>query len=226
MPIPSPVPQVTVVMAPIPAGWFNIVGPGTPGVCMSAKHSNGRLVQESCSSNSDVLWQAEAYGSGFIVKSKNGRVMDNNRQKGNNGNGILGYQRNNTAAQIWAIESVGNGTHVRFRNLQRNKCVDDYGKHLVGIKYELWTCRMTNQNQWFRLTPFAVAPVIQTIPMPIPSPVPQVTVQIPVPAPTALPLPTPIAIPSTSPYQLWANSYSIAYFQATPGVIEMETLRN
>merc|ERR1712032_675188 len=133
----------------IPNGWFNIVG--ITGICMSARNNNGRLVQDNCSNSNDLLWTTSRQGSGLIVRSKNGRVMDNAARRGNNGNPILGYRRNNTPAQIWAIESVHHGNHVHFRNLQRNKCLDDTGRHAVGQKYHLWSCSNGNRNQWFRL---------------------------------------------------------------------------
>merc|ERR1712032_792943 len=133
----------------IPNGWFNIVG--ITGICMSARNNNGRLVQVICSNSNDLLWTTSRQGSGLIVRSKNGRVMDNAARRGNNGNPILGYRRNNTPAQIWAIESVHHGNHVHFRNLQRNKCLDDTGRHAVGQKYHLWSCSNGNKNQWFRL---------------------------------------------------------------------------
>jgi len=132
-----------------PAGWWNIVGP--TGICVSARNNNGRLVQENCGGSNDLLWTAQRYSNGLLILAKNGRAMDNSARRGNNGNPILGYRRNNTPAQIWAIESVGVGNHVHFRNLQRNKCLDDTGRHAVGQKYHLWSCSNGNKNQWFRL---------------------------------------------------------------------------
>merc|ERR1712032_169977 len=128
---------------------MGIVGP--TGLCVSARNRNGRLVQQNCNQGSDMMWTAQRHGSGYIVRSRNGRVIDNSARRGNNGNPILGYRRNNTPAQIWAIESVHHGNHVHFRNLQRNKCLDDTGRKGVGQKYHLWSCSNGNRNQWFRL---------------------------------------------------------------------------
>merc|ERR1711943_65286 len=58
------------------------------------------------------------------------------------------------------IESVRHGNHVHFRNLQRNKCLDDTGRHAVGQKYHLWSCSNGNRNQWFRLQAWR-APAVQ-----------------------------------------------------------------
>merc|ERR1712032_211031 len=91
------------------------------------------------------------HGNGLIILNRTGRAMDNAARRGNNGNPILGYRRNNTPAQIWAIESVRHGNHVHFRNIQRNKCLDDTGRKGVGQKYHLWGCSNGNKNQWFRL---------------------------------------------------------------------------
>jgi len=132
-----------------PAGWWNIVGP--TGLCVSAKHNNGRLVQDNCGNRSDLLWTAQRHGNGLIILNRTGRAMDNSARRGNNGNPILGYRRNNTPAQIWAIESVRHGNHVHFRNIQRNKCLDDTGRKAVGQRYHLWSCSNGNKNQWFRL---------------------------------------------------------------------------
>merc|ERR1712032_30828 len=141
----------------IPSGWWNIVGP--TGLCVSARNNNGRLVQQNCGGSADLLWTAQRHGKGLIILSKNGRVMDNAARRGNNGNPILGYRRNNTPAQIWAIESVHHGNHYHFRNLQRNKCVDDTGRHAVGQKYHLWSCSNGNKNQWFNLRVPKAAPL-------------------------------------------------------------------
>ena len=140
--------QETTSTPAMPFGYWNIIGP--TGLCISSRNNNGRLVQQNCSNAADMMWTAQKHGSGYVIRAKNGRVIDNSRQGKNNGNGILGYSLNYTPAQIWAIEIV-NGNHVHFRNLQRNKCLDDTANHNVNEKYHLWDCSNGNQNQWFRL---------------------------------------------------------------------------
>jgi hypothetical protein len=149
------------VVSLAPKGWFNIVG--KTGLCVSARNNNGKLTQQTCGTGNDLLWTAQNFKNGLIIKNKTGRVMDNAGQRPNNGNPTLGYAYNGTPAQIWVIESVRNGDHVHFRNLQRNKCFDDTGRAAINRTYHIWDCSNGNRNQWFRLI----------------TPKPVVTVQIP-----------------------------------------------
>merc|ERR1712004_702267 len=134
-----------------PNGWFNIVG--KTGLCVSARNNNGRLVQERCSNNANVTWRADRFRNGYMVRARNGRVMDNAGQGNRNGNPVLGYRRNNTPAQIWAIYR-NHGHHVAFKNIQRNRCLDDTGRAHPGQGYHIWSCNNGNRNQWFLLRPF------------------------------------------------------------------------
>jgi len=132
-----------------PNGWFNIVG--KTGLCVSARHNRGNLTQQRCGTGADLQWRVIRYRNGLILQARNGRIMDNRGQGARNGNPVIGYPRNNTPAQIWAIESVRHGNHVHFRNLQRNKCLDDTGVARVNRHYHIWSCSNGNRNQWFRL---------------------------------------------------------------------------
>merc|ERR1711957_809436 len=163
------------VMNQTPKGWFNIVG--TTGLCVSAKNNKERLVQQTCGDSDDLLWSTKPQGDGIVVINKTGRVIDNAEQNAYNGNQILGNTRNNSPAQIWAVESVGHGDHVHFRNLQRNKCIDDTGRHAVGSVYRLWYCNNDNKNQWFKLA----APVHTDV--------------LPTPADVVLPTPADVVLP-------------------------------
>jgi hypothetical protein len=133
----------------IPSGWFNIVG--KTGLCVSARNNNGKLTQQTCGTGDDLLWTTERNKNGLIIRNKTGRVMDNYYNKQHNGNPVIGYSINFTAAQIWVIESVKNGDHVHFRNLFTNRCFDDTGKAGINHTYHIWDCSNGNKNQWFRL---------------------------------------------------------------------------
>merc|ERR1711957_956349 len=198
------------VMNQTPKGWFNIVG--TTGLCVSAKNNKGRLVQQTCGDSDDLLWSTEPQGDGIVIKNKTGRVIDNADQNTYNGNQILGNTRNNSPAQIWAVESVGHGDHVHFRNLQRNKCIDDTGRHAVGSVYRLWYCNNDNKNQWFKLA----APVHTDV---LPTPA---DVVLPTPADVVLPTPAPVVLPALPVVGgVYANS-PISFFTHTKGDIDIK----
>merc|ERR1712222_166063 len=85
-------------------------------------------------------------------QNKSGRMMDNSGQGSDNGNKVLGYMKNNTPAQIWAIENTNDKNWIRIRNIQRNKCFDNSGTTRVGQYYHIWDCEGDNKNQWFQFT--------------------------------------------------------------------------
>jgi hypothetical protein len=132
----------------VPSGWFNIVG--KTGLCVSARNYKGKLTQQTCGFGDDLLWTTEKCKNGLIIKNKTGRVMDNHREKGNNGNPTYSWSKNENPSQIWKIEKVRYG-YVHFINLQNGKCFDD--AEIVGINrtYQIWSCIKGNRNQWFRL---------------------------------------------------------------------------
>ena len=92
-----------------------------------------------------------------------------------------------------------------IKNPDSNKCLDNTGRVANGRFYHLWTCSTGNKNQWFSLGTPQAAPV----PVPIPAPVAPV-----------------ITIPAPTPVPVIGGVYQIAYFTATPGAIDVETLRN
>jgi hypothetical protein len=132
-----------------PDGFFNIIG--KTGFCVSATEHYKPLTQQYCGPADHLQWKVENHKDGLVILSKNGLAMDNFENRNGNGNKTIGYQRNNTSAQVWLIESVNNGNHVHFRNPHTNRCFDDTGKAGVGRTYHIWDCSNINQNQWFRL---------------------------------------------------------------------------
>lgn len=129
--------------------YINIKGPG--GLCVSGKNNNGDLVQENCSSNSDVMWNMIYDGENVFVQNQSGRVMDNSGSKNSNGNKILAWSLHSGNNQKWVIEFVGNGNNVHFRNPQTNKCLDNTGEIKKGKYYHIWDCSNSNKNQWFEI---------------------------------------------------------------------------
>merc|ERR1711957_1036123 len=93
----------------------------------------------------------------FNVVGKTGLCVASRLNNGNlqqekcKGNKIFGNKRNNNRAQIWAIELMGNGKHVHFRNYLRNKCLDDTRKAVINNFYYLKKCSDDDKNQWFLL---------------------------------------------------------------------------
>ena len=146
-----------------PDGWFNIIG--KTGFCVAATNKNGALTQQNCGSEDVFSWKAENHKNGLVILCKNGLVMDNFENKNANGNKTIGYQRNNSSAQVWLIYSVQNEKYVTFRNPHTNRCLDDTGAAAVGKGYHIWECSNTNRNQWFRLSPYVkpVKPVVQPV---------------------------------------------------------------
>ena len=148
-------------------GYVNLVGP--TGLCVSDRITNGNLTQQTCGGSNDLLWTFIPYAGGSMLRSMNGRMMDNSGQGSSNGNKVLGYGQNNSAAQIWRVSAVDNGAAIQIKNVQRNKCFDDTGIHKIGQYYHIWTCTSSNKNQWFvpKIYKAPVAPVQPIISKPV-----------------------------------------------------------
>ena len=127
--------------------WVNIVGNG--GFCISDKNNNGEIKQANCADTPDMLWNVVPMNGGLLIQSKNGRALDNAGQRSDNGNKSLGYKVNNSPAQVWLLENVDGGKHLRIKNKKANKCLDNSGTAKVGQYYHIWDCGNDNKNQWF-----------------------------------------------------------------------------
>jgi hypothetical protein len=133
----------------LPEGWFNIVGKS--GFCVSAAFaSRGRLFQANCGQSDTLLWKAEKVKNGVVLLSKNNFALDNFENKKCSENPIISYQRNNTPAQVFAIEPR-DGAFFQLRNIHSNKCLDDTSAKGVGNLYVIMNCKKENANQMYEL---------------------------------------------------------------------------
>merc|ERR1712195_324433 len=115
----------------IPTGWFNIVG--KTGLCVAARNNNGILVPANCGNVEDLLWKTDKSGNGLKITNKTKRQMDSM------GSRMLGYVKQNTPRQIWAIDTVNNGKYVTFRNVSTKKCLEANEAKNNG-SYKITTC--------------------------------------------------------------------------------------
>merc|ERR1712222_151721 len=88
-------------------------------------------------------WTIEKTTNGRILRSKTGRQMDAS------GSYVRGYSKQKTPRQVWAVEQVGVGKFVHFRNFVQNKCLDNYGKNKINGLFRMWKCDDKNEHQWY-----------------------------------------------------------------------------
>merc|ERR1712032_134501 len=128
-------------LAKLREGWFNIVSKN--GLCVSSRLNNSNLQQEKCGDLDTLLWTIEKTTNGRILRSKTGRQMDAS------GSYVRGYSKQKTPRQVWAVEQVGVGRFVHFRNFVQNKCLDNYGKNKINGLFRMWKCDDKNEHQWY-----------------------------------------------------------------------------
>merc|ERR1712032_963695 len=99
--------------------------------------------QEKCGDLDTLLWTIEKTTNGRILRSKTGRQMDAS------GSYVRGYSKQKTPRQVWAVEQVGVGKFVHFRNFVQNKCLDNHGKNKINGLFRMWKCDDKNEHQWY-----------------------------------------------------------------------------
>ena len=137
----------------LPQGWFQIVEES--GFCLEQNGKEGRVLQQNCCNKDTMLWKAVEQNCGVVFENKNGLILDNHFDHTNNGNDIITWDRNNSGAQIWAIEPSVEGYH-QVRNLHANRCLDDTGDKGVGKFYHIWDCNKNNNQRFKFRTPQSV----------------------------------------------------------------------
>merc|ERR1712151_403533 len=129
--------------------FFDFVGPH--GLCVKGSTNGKRLTQKKCSGDKDSQWMFIPYNGAYIIKNKDGLVLDNSGYRKNNGNPIIAYKDNKTRNQFWIPEMISD-KHFILMNPDTGKCISIMGSSGAGISnIKINECNKDDQKQLFSL---------------------------------------------------------------------------
>merc|ERR1712032_1458564 len=130
--------------------YFNVCS--KRGTCISAPLSNNQyILQQFESTYVKMMWKFVPTKGAYVVRNKDGLVLDNYAYRKNNGNPIRASKETQKRNQIWLPQMINKTQFILF-NPDSAKCIKIQGAVKSGLNnFRLYDCNKEDENQIFTL---------------------------------------------------------------------------